>query len=78
MTRKISLALGLAITLLAGGSALAEIPAKVRIATDGESPPYSLSKPDGSVEGLRGRIRQGAVRKDAADMHRSKCRISAA
>jgi octopine/nopaline transport system substrate-binding protein len=52
MKRKISLALGLAMSLLAGGTALAQVPAKLRIATDGESPPYSLSKPDGTVEGF--------------------------
>jgi octopine/nopaline transport system substrate-binding protein len=52
MKSHISLALGLAMTFLGGTAALAEIPATVRIATDGESPPYSLSKPDGSLEGF--------------------------
>jgi len=52
MKSHISLALGLAMTLLGGAAALAQVPETVRIATDGESPPYSLSKPDGSVEGF--------------------------
>ncbi|MDT8857827.1 transporter substrate-binding domain-containing protein [Paracoccaceae bacterium Fryx2] len=37
--------------LLAAAPALAELPATLRIATDAESPPYSIAKPDGSVEG---------------------------
>jgi octopine/nopaline transport system substrate-binding protein len=52
MKRHLSLALGLAITLLGAGPTLSQTPSTIRIATDGESPPYSLSKPDGSVEGF--------------------------
>lgn len=52
MKRELFLTLSLAIGIWSGGPAWAEIPATVRIATDGESPPYSISKPDGSVEGF--------------------------
>ena len=43
--------LALAFSLFAAGTAMAELPATLRIATDAESPPYSIAKPDGSVEG---------------------------
>ncbi len=52
MKRELFLTLSLAVGIWSGGPAWAEIPATVRIATDGESPPYSISKPDGSVEGF--------------------------
>jgi octopine/nopaline transport system substrate-binding protein len=52
MKQRFSLALGLAITMFGLSPASAQTPATIRIATDGESPPYSLSKPDGSVEGF--------------------------
>ncbi|MEE1655522.1 transporter substrate-binding domain-containing protein [Microvirga sp. CF3062] len=52
MKRHLTLALGLAITLLGAGPTLSQTSPTIRIATDGESPPYSLSKPDGSTEGF--------------------------
>src|SRR5215217_7197639 len=52
MKSKLSLTLSAVVLLCGTSMALAQVPAKVRIATDGESPPYSISKPDGSVEGF--------------------------
>ena len=41
----------LTLAVLGASIALADLPATLRIATDAESPPYSIAKPDGSVEG---------------------------
>lgn len=45
-------AAGLAIAVMSGWAVSAKVPETLRIATDGESPPYSVAKPDGSVEGF--------------------------
>ncbi len=52
MRFKTSLLVAIAASAMSFSSAMADIPSKVRIATDGESPPYSLSKSDGTVEGF--------------------------
>jgi octopine/nopaline transport system substrate-binding protein len=52
MRFKASLLVAIAAGAMSFSSAMADIPSKVRIATDGESPPYSLSKSDGTIEGF--------------------------
>lgn len=47
----ISKSLALVAALFTTGAAMAELPATLRIATDAQSPPYSIAKPDGSAEG---------------------------
>jgi octopine/nopaline transport system substrate-binding protein len=51
MTRRAWL-VGLVLAALWAGSAAAQMPQRVRIATDGASPPWSQLRPDGTLEGF--------------------------
>lgn len=52
MTRRMLGLAGLVLALCWAGGAMAQMPQKIRIATDGASPPWSQLKPDGTLEGF--------------------------